>query len=291
MKKYLIQLACLLSLFFLFSCGDSEDAPPLIGSETDPLLRIESLVEQLEDLKIGVPKDWELTRDPVERAAYARYMLSIGKIPISLELNDFYTEDFVVQAEYYRAQLIRRFGDVPQVHTVADFDLRNALGIISTEAEVNAFEKAQAFLFPNQPLNGKIPTHHHRVSKEQEELARIRKEDPEAWIDHNLARLIKEHGDTPDVRTVADFMEKIELENPINKTEYETYIEIMEKISPKRMTIDEYYVKLEAKSQLGIWLQDIEQCRLDAYRWARAEGISFIRIAWENLDEEHEFCQ
>ena len=65
MKKYLIQLACLLSLFFLFSCGDSEDALPLIGSETDPLLRIKSLVEQLEDLKIGVPKDWELTRDPV----------------------------------------------------------------------------------------------------------------------------------------------------------------------------------------------------------------------------------
>jgi hypothetical protein len=290
MKKYLFQSACLLSLFFLVSCGGTEDTPAPIDPDTDPFLRIESFVEQLENLEIGVPKNWEKTRDPVERAAYARYLISVGRIPVSLDLNDVYTPDPVVQAEYYRAQLIKRFGDIPEVHTFADNGLRNALGIYPTDEEINAAEKAYAFLFPDQFSKIK-PTHNERISAELEELARIRKEYPEAWIEHNLARLIKEHGDTRDVRTVADFMGKIELGQTITEAEYETYVEIMDRLSPRIRTIDEVYVRLEAESQLGIWLSDIKQCRLKAYRWAREEGISFVQIDWINLDEEHEFCQ
>jgi len=290
MQKYLLPLTCLLSLFFFFSCGESEDPPTPIDPNTDPFLRIESLVEQLEALEIGVPDNWEKARDPVERAAYTRFLISIGRIPVSLDLNDIYTEDDVVQAEYYRAQLVKRFGDIPEVHTFADNILRNALAIYPTDAEIKAFEKAYATLFPEEAAKIK-PTHSERISKELEELARIRKEDPEAWIEHNLARLIKEHGDTRDVRTAADFMGKIELGQTITEAEYETYVEIMDRISPRIRTIDEVYVRLEAKSQLLIWLSDKEQCKLKAFRWAREEGISFVQIDWLNLDEEHEFCQ
>ena len=290
MPKYLLPLACLLSLFFIFSCGESEDPPTPIDDETDPLLRIESLFEQLDALEIRVPDDWEKARDPVERAAYARFLISIGRIPVSLDLNDIYTEDDVVQTEYYRAQLIKRFGDIPEVHTFADNILKSALGIYPTDAERKAFEKAYATLFPEEA--GKIkPTHRDRISAELEELARIRKEDPEAWIGHNLAWLIKEHGDTRDVRTAADFMGKIELGHTITEAEYETYVEIMDRLSPRSRTIDEVYVRLEAKSQLNIWMSDKEQCELEAFRWAREEGISFVQIDWINLDEEHEFCQ
>ena len=290
MPKYLFQLACFLSLFFIFGCGESEDPPTPIDPNTDAFLRIESLVEQLEALEIGVPDNWEKARDPVERAAYTRFLISVGRIPVSLDLNDIYTEDDVVQTEYYRAQLVKRFGDIPEVHTFADHFLRSALGIYPTDAEIKASEKAYAFLFPEEASKIK-PTHRERISKELEELARIRKEDPEAWIEHNLARLIKEHGDTRDVRTVAEFMGKIELGQTITEAEYETYEEIMDRISPRVRTIDQVYVELEVKSQLLIWLPDREQCRLKAFRWAREEGISFVQIDWLNLDEEHEFCQ
>ena len=113
-----LKLACLFSMVFLFGCGDTEDTLMPTVLETDPLLRIESRVKQLEALEIGIPSDWKKTKDPVERAAYARYLINIGKIAISLDLNHIYTDEAVIQAEYFRAQLIRRFGDIPQVFSL-----------------------------------------------------------------------------------------------------------------------------------------------------------------------------
>ena len=88
MKVYISQLAWLPIILVLFSCGEMEDTSTPIEHETDPLLRIESIVEKLENLEIGVPDNWENTRDPVERAAYARHLLSIGRIPVILNLNE-----------------------------------------------------------------------------------------------------------------------------------------------------------------------------------------------------------
>ena len=129
------------------------------------------------------------------------------------------------------------------------------------------------------------------ISKEQTALAKTRNENPDAWADQNLARLIEKHGDSPDVRTVADFMEKIEYGRPIDTAEYETYIDIMRKISPKVLTMDEYYVKLEAESQLSILQSDIEQCRVEVFRVLKTEGLSFHQIDWTELDQENRFCQ
>lgn len=67
------------------------------------------------------------------------------------------------------------------------------------------------------------------ISEEQTAVTNMRNENPVSWAKQNLARLIELHGDIPDVHTVADFIEKIELGRPINKTEYETYVEKMRK--------------------------------------------------------------
>ena len=122
-------------------------------------------------------------------------------------------------------------------------------------------------------------------------VAKIRKEDPKAWVEHNRAQLIKEYGDIPDAHIIADFMEKIELGIPIDKEEYETYLAKMEELQPGWFTHDQSYVKLEAKSQLGIWLRDLERCKLELYRSAKVEGIPFDMIYWKNINEEHGFCQ
>ena len=298
MKTYLPYLA-LFPLFFLFiSCAETEDVKLGDTDGADLLLRIEFLVEQLENLEIGVPEDWEQTRDPVERAAYARFMFSTGRIPISLDLRDFDTlpSDIIVHSEHYRAALIKRFGDIPQVHTLADYPLKKALGIFSTDTELNAVVKAHAFLFPDSPKlvvdDGEIHDLQQRTRDEELlAVAKIRKEDPQKWVDHNRAQLIKEYGDIPDAHIIADFMEKIELGLPITKEEYETYLAKIEELQPGQFTHDQFYVKLEAKSQLGLWLRDLERCKLELYRSAKSDGIPLDLIHWKNINEEHEFCQ
>lgn len=292
MKVYLSYLTLLPILFLLISCAETETEDVKIGNmdRSDQLLRIDSIVEQLEKLEIGVPEDWEKTRDPVERAAYARFLLSVGQIPVSLDLNDIYTHDPVVQAEYYRAQLIKRFGDIPEVHTFADSNLRNTLGIYPTDKEIIAAEEAYTFLFPTRSGNNKIPLHQY-LDEEEKALAIIRKNNPEAWTEHTRAQLIKEYGDIPDVHIIADFMEKIELGIPINEEEYETYMTTIKELQSGLLTPDQHYVTLEAQSQLGIPMQDIDKCRLNLYRTATAEGIPIVQIKWHTIDIKHEFCQ
>ncbi len=298
MKKYLLQLAWLPIILFIFSCGEMEDTPTPIEHETDPLLRIASFVEKLENLEVGVPRDWEKTRDPVERAAYARHLLSIGSIPVILDLNEIYehTDDFILYTEYFRASLIKRFGDIEQVHVLADYPLKRAFSIVLTDDELRAVVQAHNYLFPESPIKGtdtkEIPLFHRTTYyDEQSAVAKIRKEDPEAWTEYNRVRLIKEYGDIPDVHIVADFMEKIELGVPIEKNEYETYLNIMENLRPGSLNRDQYYVELEAKSQLGIWMRDIEKCKLALYRLAREDGIPFDLINMSNINEDGKACQ
>ena len=293
MKRHFFKLACLFSMVFLFGCGDTEDTAIPTVPETDSLLRIEAYVEQLEALEIGIPSDWQKTKDPVERAAYARYLISIGRIAVSLDLNHIYTDEAVIQAEYFRAQLVRRFGDIPQVHLLADNELKNALGIIQTDAEKNAVIKAHTFLFPDAailPIDAEQFPLLPRITY-QEELAKIRKEDPEAWAEHNRARLIKLHGDIPDVHTVADFMRKVELGLPRTDADCRTYLTKISELTPEGVTSDEYYVTLEAEFQLGMNQTGLPRCRLEVFRKAKADGIPFDQIDWEKLNLDPEDCQ
>ena len=65
--------------------------------------------------------------------------------------HDWYkTEDPELRAEYFRAQLIKQFGDIPEVHTVADLELRNALGIPTTVDDFIDFVEAQYALWPHE---------------------------------------------------------------------------------------------------------------------------------------------
>ena len=298
MKLYLTKLVWLPIILFIISCGEMEDTPTPIKYETDPLLRIASVVEKLENLEIGVPRDWENTRDPIERAAYTRHLLSLGRLPVILDLNDIYThtDDLIILTEHFRASLIKRFGDVQQVHVVSDYRLKRVFNIVLTDEEIKAVVQAHNYLFPENPIKGtdpkQIPFFHKRTHyEEQRAVAKIRKEDPEAWTEHNRVLLIKKYGDIPDVHIVADFMEKIELGISIKKNEYENYLAILEELQPGWFTQNQFYVKLEAEFQLGIWHQDLNKCKLELYRWAKADAIPLNQINMSNINEEGGFCQ
>ena len=60
------------------------------------------------------------------------------------------TEDPVLRAEYYRAQMLKQFGDIPQVNTLADTELKKALGILPTLEEHIAYLEALYHLFPRE---------------------------------------------------------------------------------------------------------------------------------------------
>ena len=111
MKDSMFYFACFLSLFLSFGCGDTEDMEER-AQPLDPII---------EDTKgIDIPQDWYLTEDP---------------------------ELFV---KYYRAVLLERFGDIPQVHIVVEDERKRRLGLSQTLDELVVYLEALYYLFPRE---------------------------------------------------------------------------------------------------------------------------------------------
>ena len=64
--------------------------------------------------------------------------------------NWYKTEDPVLRAEYYGAQMLKQFGDIPEVHTVSDWELKKAIGITPTHEELITYLEALYHLFPRE---------------------------------------------------------------------------------------------------------------------------------------------
>lgn len=60
------------------------------------------------------------------------------------------TEDPELFAEYFRAQLIKQFGDRPEIHILADTEIKKRQGIPFTRDEYINFLEAQYSLFPDK---------------------------------------------------------------------------------------------------------------------------------------------
>ncbi len=60
------------------------------------------------------------------------------------------TEDPILRAEYYRAQMIKQFGDTPVVQTVSDWELKQAMRSPVTHDEYIHYLEALYHLFPRE---------------------------------------------------------------------------------------------------------------------------------------------
>lgn len=294
-------LVCFLSLSFFGGCAGTEDSETETPTaDTTPIvmsfvpvdmqtveelrLRAETIREQLWRGKMGVPLDWDKTADSLLRAEYARFLLRKGRIAVPF--NWAQTEDLFVRAEYERAMLLKQFGDVPEVHTIADYGKFARLTGASTvtRAEFIAFFAAQYKLFPNE-ANRRAFEEARRgpeVLLGGADLEQIRKDSPELWAQHKREWLIREYGDIRQVHIVADFMRKVELELPRTDDECRVLLEALDHIKPLPtvFTLDEYYVLLEAEHQLKINQSGFRQHSLEKFRKAKAEGIPFRLIDW-----------
>lgn len=110
-------LVSLLSLSLTCGYGDTEDRE---GSVV-PLLSVEDVTTGEPDwYTLGIPRDW------------------------------YTTEDSELYVRYHRAMLIRKFGDIPELHTYADIELKVKLYIPITHDEYIVYLKIIHRFWPNQ---------------------------------------------------------------------------------------------------------------------------------------------
>ena len=266
----LLFLICLLSGFW--GCGDTEDdmeteaVEPfnLLSTRTEagePFNLLSTRTERDEiapnEMDFSMPTAEEIAAAEL-RAKHFREELSTGKRKIPLQW--WTTEDPILRAEYFRAQLIKQFGDIPQVHTVADHELKVAMGIPWVPREVFiAFLEAQYHLWPHPTTLRTLENARNRPKPP--DMKKLRTEDPELWDKLNREHLINQHGDIPDVHLVADFGLKIVLEQPFTDDEYLAYLEAIHRLSPD---------------------DEIARLAVERYRKAKADGIPFRDV---NIDD------
>ncbi len=243
MKSILSLFACIFCLSFILGCAETDN--PVV-QETD-----ESLFPLLENIPpSGYPDGWvKLTDEDVVKLMKLEILPNWVNMDISQEWKNKYTH----------AQLLKQFGDTPQVRFIIEFQ-RNPGFEISRRLFVAYFE-AHYHLFPtennrraleevrnieNQPVPEPPPPRIVRI----EPITVARAE--EIRIE-----LIEKHGDIPQVHTVANF-----------------FIKVARNMS---ITYDDYLPYLEAQHHLNPQSEYIRQ-RLKKYKKAKADGIPFHLI-------------
>ena len=118
MKTNHLLLVSLLSLTLVVGCGDaqesSEGVNPIVSAQELPA---DDDIQGLYNL--GIPRGWYKIKDPV------------------------------LYTKYFRAQLLRRFGNIPEVHIVADMELKKRQWIYPTRDEQITYLQALYRLWPD----------------------------------------------------------------------------------------------------------------------------------------------
>ena len=122
MKTLYVLLVCFFCLPVVFlGCGETQESSNLIGAtDSARALPADDDIQGLYNL--GVPRNWDQTQDPV------------------------------VYVKYFRAKLLRRFGNIPEVHTVADMELKRRQGPALTHDEQITYLKALYELSPDEGI-------------------------------------------------------------------------------------------------------------------------------------------
>ena len=208
------------------------------------------------------------------------------------------------QAEKHRnAALFQQFGDIPQVRYRVEFDRhylkKRGLTLTATPESAKQFVgyfAANYFLFPTEDrrrlledemkqLKVVIEHEEHRFEKEElRRLDQLRIEDPEAWVKSMRAFFIGKHGNIPEA--YIEFLRKLELDLPRADEECHSYLTAYNAFYTAfktRSTYEyEYYAMFEAVDQVRPIVAEKPLRILEKYREARAEGISFYNIDWND---------
>ena len=312
----------ILSLLLCFGCGDTEDEQEVINPTNNTFLDApdeQSLqaddLPQVTDIDLKdaeqwlhlTLKDWgNLKNEDWEKLKGEDWVrLTDAEVKELMNLNvppgwAFEGADEALRKKHHQAKLFQQFGDIPQVRYMVEFDRTWGGGIVTlTRAtQLVADMAAMYFLFPgadNQQsfeemrnlLQSIIEEEKRSLEKEEiRRLDQLRIEDPEAWVKSMRAFFIQKHGDTPEANTIIEFLRKLELGLPRADQECRSYLTAYNAFYTAfkiRSTYEyEYYAMFEASNQLRPIVAEIPLRILEKYREARAEGISFYDIDWDD---------
>ena len=276
-------LVCFLSLLLFVSCGDTEDAEETTDSTSNPLL--DEPDEQWLQLK---DEDWEKLKDENWVRLTDEEVEELMNLDVPQRWG-FETEDHALFKKYYHATLFQRFGDIPQVRYIVEFERMGRSGVVTLEfaKQIAAHAEAMYFIFPNADTQRSIKETRNLLKSIEAQgelrlLDQLRIEDTEAWVKGMRAVLIKRHGDLPEVKTIIDFMRKLELKLPRTDHDCRAYMDAYRTLygPSDNSSPYEFYAMLEAVNQTGRFIGDAPLRRLEKYREARAKGISFYDIDW-----------
>ncbi len=283
-KEPFFQLAfylILISILALFACGDPEGTQDRIidpaSDNTDPayddptaelnaqMARVTSLYAQFQAKELKVPRNPETHKDLALRAAAVRYELSSGKQAIPPQW--LHTEDPVLRAEYFRAELVKQYGDIPQVQIISDDSLKHAIGwtlgirwYVGAPGEDVAYLEALYDLWPDETLR--------RLLEEAREHANaptyneLQEQDPELWARLERENLIEKYGDRPETHVMADFHKKVAFGLETTDAEYLAYLEAVAVLNPD---------------------DEIGKRLLERFRAAKAAGIPFSEVDTDDI--------
>ena len=290
-----------LSIFFLFvsllcfGCGDPEDLEDTTASIYNPLLDEPDkrlLDEPNKPLLRLKDKDWEKLKGDDWIALTDEEVEELLNLVIPQRWV-FETENPVLYQKYRAATYFQRFGDIPQVRYLVEFmqqpseDKFVEVNLLSIAYERHAaFLEASYFLFPSADTRRSLEEIRKQMDEEKERhfLDRLRRKNPETWIEHKHAALLRRHGDIPEVDIIADFLRKLELQLPRTDKECHTYFEAYDALYDHSNTASayEFYALLEALHQVRRFVRDPPSHTLKKYREARAAGISLYDIDWDD---------
>ena len=91
--------------------------------------------------------------------------------------NWFKTEDPVLRAEYYGAQMLKQFGDTPEVRTVSDWELKKAMGVTPTHDELITYLEALYHVFPREKTLNTL-NYHRELRAKGVEVRMVSEGDP-----------------------------------------------------------------------------------------------------------------
>ena len=190
----LFTLAVLVSLLAFGGCGDRED---------DPINPTGTFVSEFKWPSGATGEAWELTDADVAE------LLALNPPP------DWYeTEDPELRNKYYFAQLLKQFGDIPELRYIIVFDLKPKDNI--TIEQAIAWSEAMYRLFPSTenlralrfisalPLDGYLPSQ----DEPKNEVEAWMKKDPEGLIETQRLLYVEKYGDIPEVHTYLNLLRK-----------------------------------------------------------------------------------
>ena len=299
--RSIFYLACLFSVFLFVGCGDAEEPEEPndpIFNNTLPDVSDEHWLQLSQWLRL-TDEDWKALKDEdwesLKGENWPRLTDAEVEELMNLEIPRWNGEPVAWEEarEHSHARLFQEFGDIPQVRYIAEFDRRRSGGIVIVTlalAEQHlAYWAAIYFLSPNANNQRTLEDNRNSLKAiaEREHLRFLeqrRIEDPEAWAKGMYAFLIRKHGKIPEVNTIANFLRKLERNSPRTDKECYAYFEVYDALYDDMNTASsyEFYALLEALYQIRAFVEEPPSRRLEQYREARAEGIPFYEIEWDD---------